>query len=112
MRKEQIAMIASIFAMIAQRARHEYEFTQLHNAARCLEKFRRLPGENGTRGRVRKQINRTEEMIAILLGLEESIVNLGRYYRDIPRLEALGQALDIVTPCLNAARHIRGRLAG
>ncbi len=64
------------------------------------------------RRKARKQIDRTEELIAMLLGLEESICLLSRFYRDVPRRETLHAALDLVIPSLNAARKLRGRLVG
>ena len=112
MRRDHIRLIARIFVAIATDAREDYEFAELDKVARYLEKIQRLPGENGTRGKVHKQINRTEELIAILLGLEASIINLGKYYIDIEQLQGLSTALDIVQLNLTTARRLRGRLAG
>ncbi len=97
--------------MIAVMAREEFEFTELRTAARLLEAFKRLPGENRTRGHPRLRWDRAEELIAILLGLQDVIVHLGLYYHDLPRLTALTEALDIVLPCLAVARAQRERMS-
>ena len=112
MRRADIIRLATIFEPIAAKARQNCEFAELTKIARYLDKLTWLPAVKPIQGHVRTQIDRTEELIACLLGLEESISTLGLFYRDIPRLKALTAAIDIVTPNLNAARKLRGRLSG